>query len=78
MSPCQWFIVSKLSIHFAEYGTKFVIFSKTDGLKKTEISFAGHSIKQQETMEYLDCELDFKLSGESMASKVLKKINVKL
>ena len=38
----------------------------------------GHSIKQHETVEYLGCQLDSKLSGEAMASKVLKKINAKL
>ena len=37
------------------------------------ISFAGHPIKQHETVEYLDCQLDSKLSGEAMASKILKK-----
>ena len=37
-----------------------------------------HSIKQNETLEYLGCQLDSKLSGEAMASKVLKKINAKL
>ena len=42
------------------------------------ISFPGHSIKQHETVEYLGCQLDFKLSGEAMASKVLKEINAKL
>ena len=38
----------------------------------------GYSIKQHETVEYLGCQLDSKLSGEAMASKVLKKINAKL
>ena len=33
----------------------------------------GHSIKQREAVEYLGCQLDSKLSGEAMASKVLKK-----
>ena len=42
------------------------------------IPFAGHSIKQHKTVEYLGCQLDSKLSGEAMASKVLKKINAKL
>ena len=49
------------------------IFSKTRGLKEINISFASHSIKQNETVEYLGCQLDSKLSGEAMASKVLKK-----
>ena len=42
------------------------------------ISFAGHSVKQQKTVEYLGCQLDSKLSVEAMALKVLEKINSKL
>ena len=74
----QWFIDNELSIHFGEDKTKSILFSKTRGLKEINISFAGHSIKQHETVEYLGCQLDSKLSGEAMASKVLKKINAKL
>ena len=69
----QWFIDNKLSIHFGEDKTKSILFSKTRSLKEIKISFAGHSIKQHETVEYLGCQLDSKLSGEAMASKVLKK-----
>ena len=67
------FIDNKLSIHFGQDKTKSILFSKTRGLKEINISFAGHSIKQHETVEYLGCQLDSKLSGEAMASKVLKK-----
>ena len=42
------------------------------------ISFAGCSIKQHDTVEYLGCQLDSKLRGEALASKVLRKINAKL
>ena len=72
-SLCQWFIDNKLSIHFGEDKTKSILFSKTRGLREINISFAGHSIKQHKTVEYLGCQLDSKLSGEAMASKVLKK-----
>ena len=68
-SLCQWFIDNKLSIHFGEDKTKSILFLKTRGLKEVNISFAGHSIKQQETVEYLGCQLDSKLSGEAVASK---------
>ena len=77
-SLCQWFIDNKLSIHFEEDKTKSILFSKTRGLKEINISFASHSIKQHETVEYLGCQLDSKLSGEAIASKILKKINAKL
>ena len=69
---------NKLSVHFGEDKTKSILFSKTKCLKEINISFAGHSIEQHETVEYLSCQLDSKLSGEAMASKVLKKINAKL
>ena len=77
-SLIPWFIDDKLSIRFGEDKTKSILFSNIRGLKETNISFAGHSIKRHETVEYLGCQLDSKLSGEAMASKVLKKINAKL
>ena len=77
-SLCQWFIDNKLSIHFGEDKTRSILFSKTSGLREINISFAGLSIKQYETVEYLVCQLDSKLSGEAMASKVLITINAKL
>ena len=48
----QWFIDNELSIHFGEDKTKSILFSKTRDLKETNISFAGHSIKQHETVKY--------------------------
>ena len=48
------------------------------GLSDINVSFVGHSIKQHKIVEYLGCQLGYKLSGEAMASKVLKKINSKL
>ena len=62
-----------MSIRFAEDKTKSILFSKMRGLKEINISFAGHSIKQHETVEYLGCQLDSKLRGEGMSSKALKK-----
>ena len=55
-----------------------ILFSKAKGLREIIISFAGHSIKQHETVEYFGCQLYFKLNGEAMASKVRKKISAKL
>ena len=75
---CHWFIDNKLLIHFGEDKTKSILCSKMRGLKEINISFAGHSIKQHETVEHLSCQIDPKLSGEAMVSKVLKEINAKL
>ena len=71
-SLCQWFIDNKLSIHFGEDKTKSILFSKMRGLSEINISFADHSIKQHEAVEYLGCQLDFKLSGEATASEFPK------
>ena len=77
-SLCQWFIDNQLLIHFGEDKTKSILFSKAKGLKEINISFAGCTIQQHETVEYLGFQFYSKLSGEAMASKVLKKINAKL
>ena len=63
---CQWFIDNKLPIHFGENKTRSILFSKMKGLNEINISFAGHSIKQLETVEYLSCHLDSKLSGKGL------------
>ena len=73
LSLCQWFIDNKLSIHFGEDRTKSILFSKTRDLREINISFAEYSVKQHETIEYFGNQLDFKLCGEVMASKVPKK-----
>ena len=39
------------------------------------ISFAGYSIKQHDTVEYLGCQLNSKLRGEALAPKVLNTKN---
>ena len=72
-SLCQRFVANKLSIHFGGDKTKSILFSKTRRLREINIYFGGHSIKQDETVQYVSCQLDSKLSGEAMASKVLKK-----
>ena len=74
----KWFIDNKLSVHSGEDKTKSILFSKAKELREINISFAGHSIKQHETVEYLGYQLVSKLRGEPMASKILKKINAKL
>ena len=67
-----------LSVHFGEDKTKSILSSKANGLKEINISFTSHFIKEHDKLEHLGCQLDSKLSGEAMASKVLKNINSKL
>ena len=57
----------KLSIHFGYDKTKSILFSNAECLKEINISFAVHSIKQEDTVKYLGCQLD------SMTSKFLRK-----
>ena len=56
-------------IHFGEDNTKSILFSKAKCLKEINISFAGYSIKQHDTADCLGCQIDYKSSGEGMASK---------
>ena len=64
---------NKQSVHFGDDKTKSILFSKKRGLREINIYFAGHSIKPHEAKNYLGSQFDSKLSGEKMASKVLKK-----
>ena len=63
---------------FGENKTKSMLFSKTKCLKKTNMSFVGYSIKQDDAVQHLGCQLQSNLSGEAMTSKVLRKGNAKL
>ena len=45
---------------------------------KLSISYGDYSLKQRNIVEYLGCYLDSNIKRESMARRVLKKINTKL
>ena len=79
-SLCDWFLENKLSIHFEEDKTKSILFGqkKCKNLKKLNIRRGEIKIKQHSAVTYLGCVLEENLSGESMATKVLGKINGKL
>ena len=77
-SLCEWFIDNKLSIHFGDDKTKTIFFSRMKSPPKLNISYGDYSLKQHNTVEYLECYLDSNLNDESMARRVLKKINTKL
>ena len=77
-SLCEWFVDNKLSIHFGEDKTKCILFTTKNKLKKVgnlSINRGDIQIKQHSKVTYLGCVLDEDLSGESMATKVLGKIN---
>ena len=78
---CDWFVDNKLSIHFGEDKTKCILFGTKHRLNKVnslEIKYGEIHIKQYHTVTYLGCLLDETLSGESMALKVINKINSRL
>ena len=77
-SLCEWFIDNKLSTHFGEDKTKSILFTRSKTPAKLNISFQGHLIKQYNCVEYLGYFFDFNLNGETIAGKVLNKINGKL
>ena len=80
-SLCDWFVENKLSIHFGEDKTKSIVFGSNKKLKNLEpldIRRGEIKIKQYTEVTYLGCDLDQNLSGESMATKVLGKINGRL
>ena len=56
---------------------KNILFSKTKLSSKLNLSYGDHFIKQYHTVEYLECHIDYN-SGESMAMRVLKKVNAKV
>ena len=80
-SLCDWFVDNKLSIHFDEDKTKSILFgrkNKRTGSKNLDIRRGDVKIKQHTSVTYLGCVLDAGLSGESMATRTLGKINGRL
>ena len=78
---CDGFLDNKLSIHFGEDKTKSIVFGshkKLKNLDQLDIRRGDIEIKQHTSVTYLGCELDQYLSGESMVTKVLGKINGRL
>ena len=79
---CDWFTDNKLSIHLGEDKTKCILFDtkhhRLNNVSSLEIKYGEIHIKQYHTVTYLGCLLDETLSGESMALKVINKINSRL
>ena len=78
---CNWFIDTKLSIHFGEDKTKSILFAskrKIKSARKLNVKYKNIELKQHLQVTYLGCVLDETLCGEPMALKALNKINGKL
>ena len=80
-SICDWLVDNKLSIHFREDKTKAILFSSKNKVEKADplnIHCNDIKIKQYSKVTFLGCILDETLSGESMATHVINKINSRL
>ena len=78
---CDWFVDNKLSIHFGEDKAKSIIFSSKSKVKKARslnIQYKGEKVKQYSKVTYLGCTFDETLSGESMATHVINKVDSRL
>ena len=78
---CDWFVDNKLSIHFGEDKTRSVLFAskqRAQNIRQLIIKYKDINIKQHLEVTCLGCVLDEMMSGESMALKVINKINGKL
>ena len=74
---CDWFVDNKLSIHFGEDKTKSILFAskrKIQKLQTLEIIYNKIRIKQHSRVNYLEETM----SGESLANKVIGKVNARL
>ena len=78
---CDWSVDNKGSIHFGEDKTKCILFGTKHRHNKTsslDIKYGEVHIKQYHTVTYLGCSFDETLFGESIALKVINKINSRL
>ena len=78
---CELFVDNRLNIHFGEDKTKSILFAskrKIKNIPKLKINYKNIQIKQHSKVKYLGCILDETMSGESMALKVINKINSRL
>ena len=78
---CEWFVDNKISIHFGEDKTKSILFAskrKKKKVPKLKINYTNIQIKQHSKVTYLGCILHEAMSGESIALKVINKLNSRL
>ena len=55
VNVCDWFIDNRLSIHFGEDKTKYILFSRDKNLPKLNITYNNNRTKQYGMVEYLGC-----------------------
>jgi hypothetical protein len=75
----NWLVDNKLSLHLGK--TESIIFGSKQKLKSNrclDITCNGQVIKSTSSVKYLGATLDQSLTGESMASSIIKKANSRL
>lgn len=78
-SVSQWLIDNKLSLHLGK--TETILFGSKHRLKtgsSLHVSCKGTDIQSTSNVKYLGATLDQSLSGEAMASSIIKKANARL
>ena len=78
---CEWFVDNRLITHFCEDKTKPIFFASKRKIKKVpklKINYKNIQINQYSKVTYLGCILEETMSRESMALKVINKINSRL
>ena len=77
---CDWFVDNKLSIHFGDDKTKSILFTGKNRPRddKLKICRGRTEVAQHKEINYLGCLFDENCTGESMALKVIDKINNRL
>ena len=77
----DWFADNKLSIQFGEDKTNSIHIPSKRNIKKLQklvIIYNNIRIKEHSPMTYLDCILEKTMAGESMAYKIICKVNARL
>ena len=74
-NTCDWFVDNKISIHFGEDLTKWILFVsrfKNKNIKKIKIKRGYIQVKQHS--KHLECLLDETISGEAVVLNVIIKL----
>ena len=82
MKILETYVIALLpSIYFGEGETTSILFTykrKIKKLRKLKIIYNNIRIKQHSQVTYLGCILEETMSGESMAHKIISKVNARL
>ena len=80
-NTCEWFVDNRLSIDHHEDKAKSILFASIRKIKKVlklNVKYKNIQVKQHSKITYVGCILDETMLGESIALKVINKINSRL